>query len=1057
MLEFPESITRVLESIADSFLVVDGNWRLTYMNPAARRIFTDQGLKVEELIGKHFWNEAFPETRGTLIEQEYRRSMTERVSGEFDYYLRAWQRWFAIRVYPVEAGGISIYFHDITKRKLTEERATFLASLSKKLASVTEEEQIIRITVEAVGRHLNADRCYFVECLEHENRILIGHNWHRSTSSSIEGAMSLFDFGGIDWWHQYSQGDFAVEDVETEPLTREKAANYVTVGVRSYAVQPCRREGEWTVVLGVTESFPRKWTADELSLMDDVIARVWPLVERARADQALRKSEARFRAIVSQATTGVVQADAEGQMTLVNRRWCEMLGYTEAELLTMNIAEVTEGESLRATLSAVHRLAEGGPSFDMEKRYKRKDGSTFWASSSVNAVRGPAGEYQGLVAVVLDISERKRAEERERRAATDALEAAKVNANFRTLFEQGTYFAGVMSLDGTVVEANRIALVACGFKKEEVIGKKFWDCGWWNRSPALMEMVRKASQQAAEGNIFRQESPYFVADGSQRFVDLSIAPAKDDSGQVVFLIPTGTDITERKRAEEALRESEERYRTLFESMDEGFCIIEVIFDAGQRPMDYRFLEINPAFEKQTGFKDAKGRRMREMAPEHEQNWFETFGNVALTGQPARFESQATALGRWFEVHAFSVEMPERHRVGVVFSDITERRRVVEAVREVGERYQTLFNSIDEGFCVIEVHFDDRNRAQDYRFLETNPAFAKQTGIKAAEGRWMREIAPEHEEHWYEIYGKVSSSGESVRFENRAGALNRWFDVFAFRIGEPEQRKVAILFTDISERKKAEIALKEAQMALARQNEFLDQTVQQRTAKLQETIMELEAFSYSISHDMRSPLRAMQGYAEALLQDYQSNLDDQAKHYLERIHRSAARLDLLVRDVLAYSKVAKGDMQMKTINLEHLIGDIVQNYPNLHSSRIQVTASPFPPVIGHEGLLTQIVSNLLGNAVKFSYPGQLPEVAISAETMGPDVRIWFADKGIGIAPEHHEQIFHIFGRVYPDKKYEGTGIGLAIVRKAAERMGGSAGVVSELGKGSQFWITLKRSA
>lgn len=115
------------------------------------------------------------------------------------------------------------------------------------------------------------------------------------------------------------------------------------------------------------------------------------------------------------------------------------------------------------------------------------------------------------------------------------------------------------------------------------------------------------------------------------------------------------------------------------------------------------------------------------------------------------------------------------------------------------------------------------------------------------------------------------------------------------------------------------------------------------------------------------------------------------------------------------------------------------------------------MLGHEGLLTQLVSNLLGNAVKFHSPDVSPEVRISAETSGEEVKVWFEDNGIGIAPQHHEQIFQIFGRVHPEKKYEGAGIGLAIVRKAAERMGGSAGVISEIGKGSRFWITLKKAA
>ncbi len=260
--------------------------------------------------------------------------------------------------------------------------------------------------------------------------------------------------------------------------------------------------------------------------------------------------------------------------------------------------------------------------------------------------------------------------------------------------------------------------------------------------------------------------------------------------------------------------------------------------------------------------------------------------------------------------------------------------------------------------------------------------------------------------------------------------------------------------DITERKRAAQALIEARLALAAQNQVLEDTVQQRTARLKETILELEAFSYTISHDMRAPLRAMQGYADALLEDYKDKLDPEAAHHLQRIHRAAFRLDLLIRDVLAYSRIAKGEIEFKAVDVGAVISEIVQNYPNLGPGKIRVEVSPLIPVMAHEALLTQIVSNLLGNAVKFSNPNVFPEVRISAERIGSDVRLWFADNGIGIDPQHHQRIFQIFGRIYPEKRYEGTGIGLAIVKKSAERMGGSAGVESELNKGSRFWVMLK---
>jgi PAS domain S-box-containing protein len=266
-------------------------------------------------------------------------------------------------------------------------------------------------------------------------------------------------------------------------------------------------------------------------------------------------------------------------------------------------------------------------------------------------------------------------------------------------------------------------------------------------------------------------------------------------------------------------------------------------------------------------------------------------------------------------------------------------------------------------------------------------------------------------------------------------------------GEPA--RVLITDNDITARKQAEELIRS-------EAKRLDALVQQRTASLQETVGQLEAFSYSVSHDMRAPLRAMQGYAKALLEDYSDSLDAQARHYLDRIFRAANRLDLLIQDVLAYSRVAKGDIELHRVDLERLIDDIIATHPELQAPQARVTVhKPLHSVLGHEAYLTQCVSNLLGNAVKFVAPGVLPEVRIRSELADGKVRLWFEDNGIGIDSSHHERIFQIFGQVYPEKQYGGTGIGLAIVRKAAQRMNGEAGVESPgLDKGSRFWLILQ---
>jgi signal transduction histidine kinase len=278
------------------------------------------------------------------------------------------------------------------------------------------------------------------------------------------------------------------------------------------------------------------------------------------------------------------------------------------------------------------------------------------------------------------------------------------------------------------------------------------------------------------------------------------------------------------------------------------------------------------------------------------------------------------------------------------------------------------------------------------------------------------------------------------------------------------------------------------MELAQANADLEQKIGRRTAKLQETVAELEHFSYTITHDMRAPLRVMHGLGGVLLEECSACLHPTRREYIRRIVEAAERMDKLIIDALQYSGVVRQHFDLEPVDADALLRNILESYPGFQPPHANIhLASHLPVVLGHKTGLTQCFSNLLGNAVKFVHPGQIPEVRVWAESFesptseGPSqqiqqatpnaqhesapstsapqcsthwVRIWFEDQGIGIEKQYHDKVWEMFQQL--NKSYEGTGIGLALVRKVVDRMQGKVGVESTPGHGSRFWVALKKA-
>ncbi len=273
--------------------------------------------------------------------------------------------------------------------------------------------------------------------------------------------------------------------------------------------------------------------------------------------------------------------------------------------------------------------------------------------------------------------------------------------------------------------------------------------------------------------------------------------------------------------------------------------------------------------------------------------------------------------------------------------------------------------------------------------------------------------------------------------------------------EELERRVAERTAELEERMAEVERLNRALTNLLEDLQAANRNLEATAAQLREANEELEAFVYSVSHDLRAPLRAMEGFAQALLEDYGGEMDPTARDYAGRVVAAAQRMDALIQDLLTYSRVSRTDIRLGPVDLELVVQDALRELEvEVQKKEAQIVVEgPLPMVRAHYTVLAQVVSNLISNAVKFVAGGVRPRVRLWAEERGQWVRLWVEDNGIGIPPEHHERVFRIFERLHSIETYPGTGVGLAIVKKGVERMGGRVGLESEVGQGSRFWIEL----
>ena len=385
--------------------------------------------------------------------------------------------------------------------------------------------------------------------------------------------------------------------------------------------------------------------------------------------------------------------------------------------------------------------------------------------------------------------------------------------------------------------------------------------------------------------------------------------------------------------------------------------------------------------------------------------------------------------------------------GVVI-DATRQLEAEQQLRATEERYRTVFDSIDEGLCVIDMLYDADGAPNDYLFVEANPAFIKHTGLVDAVGRTVRQLVPQHEQYWFDIYGEVARSGVAVRFENEAKGLGRWYDVYATRLGAPEKRRVAVLFTDITERRRSEAALRRMADDLSEANRLKTE------------------FLATLAHELRNPLAPIRSGLQFIRRAPGDTAAVGRVH--EIMERQLDHLVNLVDDLLDVARITRGQVELRRERVD--LATVLHAAVETSMPLIEAARHGFDLRLPSEALvldadptrLTQVISNLLNNAARYTPKGGRIVLAAERDTNhGVDQAvITVSDNGIGIAPAALEDVFKMFTQVGQAQQpgSGGLGIGLSLVRSLVELHGGTVEAASAgTNAGSVFTVRLPLAA
>jgi PAS domain S-box-containing protein len=816
----------------------------------------------------------------------------------------------------------------------------------------------------------------------------------------------------------------------TGAVTEDRAVEVLTSGARDYvlksklnrlvpAVQRALAEAE--------EHKARKRAEEKLrlayrNLENQVSQRTADLraeiAERKRAEEDLKKSEERFRNLFQNVPNVAVQGYGPNGVVLYWNRASERLyGYTASEAIGRNISDLIIPPELRdETERDIARATETGrPPPAGEQWRLKKDGSRVPVFSSCSLIR-IRGRDPELFCVDIDLSVQKRAEQ-EIRASEERL---------RLFIETAPVSIAMFDRRMCYLSASRRWLSDYKLGDRSLAGLCHYSV-----FPEISAEWKEAHRLGMAGIVQRVEGDRFErSDGSVQWQRWEIQPWRNHSGEVGGIVIFTEDVTELKKTEEAL----ERYRLLAEHTR------DIIFFFRRR--DGRILEANAAAEHAYGYtrEELLALSVHDLrAPEARDSLEYHMEEADRRG--ILFET----LHRRKDGSLFHVEVGSRGETigGVrtlvsVIRDITKRKKAEEVVKSSEEQFR---RAIDESPIPIIM------QAEDGRVIHISKSWTELTGFRLDDmptmDAWLNcaygEGAGAVRDHMKALFkGNKRSVNVEYSIRTARGEIRRW----SFNASSPGtlydgRRFIIGMIVDITERMRAEEERERLINELANSNR------------------ELESFSYSVSHDLRAPLRVIDGFSRMLLGDEQE-LKEESKRKIQVIRKSAENMDRLIQDLLLFSKSSQTPLARGRIDMNRLVGEVCREQLNANPDRqISFQTENLPEAEGDKTLIRQVMSNLVANAVKFTRKRKRALITIGGTQAESENIYRIDDNGAGFDMKYYDRLFGVFARLHSESDYEGTGIGLAIVQRIVHRHGGRVWAEGRLGKGATFYFSLPK--